>query len=216
MLYYTNIGDRMKRGFTLIEIMGVIIIIGIIGLIVVVSVDKTIRDNKEKMYQLEISNIEGAARTWGVKNISYLPDEDGKSISIPLIVLKQNGLIDKDIINPKNETLFYNNMYIDIIYRNGNYIYDVVEESGSEIPNDLDVPIIIFFDSLNIDLVVDEELKSKGIAILRDGNKLNLDSSSSYLTKDTNLDLNSKGTYDYSIIINDGKSFTATRKITVK
>lgn len=206
----------MKRGFTLIEIMAVIIILGTIGLIVTVSVDKTIRDNKEKMHQMQISGIEDAARTWGTKNISYLPDNDGQSISIPLVALKKDGLIDKEITNPKNETLFYNNMYIDITYKDGNYDYDVVEESGSEIPNDLDVPTIIFYEKLNSEVAVGVEPENKGIVILRDGNKLSLNSTSTYITTNTNLDLNNVGTYDYTVTVNDGKTFTITRKITVK
>ncbi len=133
----------MKRGFTLIELMAVIFILGVVTTIAVVAVDKTIKDNKEKIYQTQISNIEDAARTWGNAHINLIPDENGDAISIPLLVLKQDGLFDKEYKNPKTDELFYDNMYIDISYENGSYIYNVVEDSGTENYSDLAYPAII-------------------------------------------------------------------------
>lgn len=206
----------MKRGFTLIEIMAVIVILSVVGLIAVVAVDKTIKDNNEKVYQVQISNIEDAARIWGTKHLSYLPDNVDEAISIPLLALKKDGLIDKEITNPKNDSLFYNDMYIDITYKNGVYNYDVVEDSGSITSNDLDTPVIIIYDTLNKDISVGSSVENNGVAILRDDRKIDLNSNSAYITVNNNLNSNTVGTYNYSITVNDGKSFTITRKITVK
>ena len=85
----------MKKGFTLVEIMAVITVLGIIGLIAVVAVDKSIKDNNEKLYQIQVSNIEDAARIWGTNNLSYLPDNKDEAVSIPLVLLKRDSLIDK-------------------------------------------------------------------------------------------------------------------------
>lgn len=143
----------MKKGFTLIELMAVIFILGVVGMIAVVAVDKVIKDNKEKLYQTQISNIEDAARIWGDAHIKLLPDENEGAISIPLLILKQDGLVDKELKNPKNEELFYDNMYIDISYENGTYIYNVVEDSGTknytENYFDLAYPVIILKEKFN-------------------------------------------------------------------
>lgn len=139
----------MKKGFTLIELMAVIFILGVVMTIAVVAVDKTIKDNKENLYQIQISNIEQAARTWGDVHITLLPDENNEAISIPLLVLKQDGLLDKEYKNPKNEKLFFDNMYIDISYENGAYIYNVIEDSGSDNYTDLAYPTIILKDKFN-------------------------------------------------------------------
>lgn len=205
----------MKKGFTLIEIMAVIIILGIVGLIALIAVDKTIKDNNEKAYQMQISNIEDASRIWGANNLSYLPDNSDEVVSIPLVVLKRDGLVDRELTNPKTGELFPNDLYITISYKEGVYRYNVVEDSGVNTTNDLDVPTIILYDILNKDINVGDSINVNGIAILRNGQKINLNSSS-YVTIDTNLNVSTPGVYNYNIIVNDGKSFTMTRKITVK
>lgn len=141
----------MKRGFTLIELMAVIIILGIVGMISVIAVDKVIKDNKGSLYNNQVVNIENAAKTWGTKHIKYLPENKDEAISIPLLVLKQDGILTKDIKDPRTEDLFYNNMYIDISYENGAYVYNLIENSGtpSSGETDLDYPSIILKEKYN-------------------------------------------------------------------
>ena len=205
----------MKRGFTLIEIMAVIVVLGSIGLIALTAVDKVIKDNNEKAYQVQISNIEDATRVWGANNLSYLPDNSGEVVSIPLIVLKRDGLVDKELSNPKTGETFPNDLYISISYREGIYQYNVVEDSGISSNNDLDVPIVILYDEVNKEINVGETLDVDGVVILRNGQKVNL-SSGTYITVDTDINSSVPGDYSWSLIANDGKSFTMTRKITVK
>ncbi|MBE6152266.1 MAG: type II secretion system protein [Firmicutes bacterium] len=206
----------MKRGFTLIEVMAVITILAVIGLIAVIAVDKVIKDNNQKLYDVQVSNIEDAARTWGAKNIKYLPDNDFETISIPLLILKQEGLIDKDITNQKTGEKFFDDMYIDITYKDGIYNYNLIENSGGTISDNLDSPTIIIYDTINKEISLGNSLEIDGIVILRDGTIFELNSGSSYVSEDTNFNSNKVGEYYYKIIVNDGKSFTVTRKITVK
>ena len=206
----------MKRGFTLIEVMAVITILAVIGLIAVIAVDKVIKDNNQKLYDVQVSNIEDAARTWGAKNIKYLPDNDFETISIPLLILKQEGLIDKDITNQKTGEKFFDDMYIDITYKDGIYNYNLIENSGGNISDNLDSPTIIIYDTINKEISLGNSLEIDGIVILRDGTIFELNSGSSYVNEDTNFNSNKVGEYYYKIIVNDGKSFTVTREITVK
>lgn len=206
----------MKRGFTLIEVIAVITILGIIGVIAVIAVDKTIKDNNQRLYEMQISNIEDAARTWGAKNIKYLPDNLDEAISIPLVVLKKDGLLDKEIKNPKTGELFFNDMYIDITYKNGIYNYDVVEDSGTDSTDNLDVPTIIFKSTLNQEFSVGEQMNTDAIILLRNGSFIDFESADSYVTVNSNVKNNVAGVYSYEVTIEDGKTFIATRKITVK
>lgn len=200
----------MKRGFTLIEVMAVVIILSIIGVIAVVAVDKTIKDNNEKLYEMQISNIEDAARTWGNAHIKYLPDTKDAAISIPLLALKKDGIVDKKIKNPKTGELFYDNMYIDIIYQDGTYVYSVVEDSGTTNVSSLDAPVIILNDTLNKEINVGDILDVDGFVLYDDNTKKDLDDVGNV---NTNLDTATAGDYYYTITVS---SFTAKRNITVK
>ena len=175
----------MKKGFTLIELMAVIFILGVVGTIAVVSVDKTIKDNKQKLYEIQLSNIKEAARIWGDAHINLIPDENGDAISIPLLLLKQDGLLDKEYKNPKNEELFYDNMYIDISYENGVYIYNVIEDSGTENYFDLSYPAIILKEKFNYNTTstsddvyvssINKEIISTTLSTNNDGNTLTME-----------------------------------------
>lgn len=120
----------MKRGFTLIELMAVIVVLGIIATISVISVDKVIKENKEETYKAQIATIEDAARTWGVKHIKELPDNEGEAISVPLLYLKNEGIISKDLKNPKTNKPFNDDLYVNISYEGGIYKYEVAGSSG--------------------------------------------------------------------------------------
>ena len=133
----------MKRGFTLVELMAVVIVIAVIGLIAIPTVDKTIKDNKNKLYQIQISNIYDAAKTWSDNHVNLLPETRGEAISIPLLLLKQEGLLSIDFKNPKTNEKFYDNMYIDIIYEKDSYTYNVIENSGNTNYSITIVPIIL-------------------------------------------------------------------------
>lgn len=79
----------MKKGFTLVELLGVIIIIGVIALITMPILTNTISQSEEKTYKKQINIIEVAAKEWGVENIDFLPAEDsyiGKAISLKTLI----------------------------------------------------------------------------------------------------------------------------------
>ena len=92
----------MKKGFTLIEVMAVVALIGIISLIVYPAIDKTIKDSREKAYASNIEAIENAAYIYSSS------DELGYSTSyqaLPIQALKDAGLLkDSDIRNPINNS----------------------------------------------------------------------------------------------------------------
>ena len=120
----------MKRGFTLIELMAVIVVLGVLATISIISVDKIIKENKEETYKAQIATIEDAARTWGVKHIKELPDNEGEAISVPLLYFKNEGIISKDFKNSKTNKPFNDDLYVNISYEGGKYKYEVAEESG--------------------------------------------------------------------------------------
>lgn len=93
----------MKKGFTLVEMLSVIVILGIVALIAFPAVDNAIKDSREKAYKQNIEYIESAAVTYSVTNdLGY--EEVYKTLDLQ--VLKNAGLLkDEDIQNPIDNSL---------------------------------------------------------------------------------------------------------------
>ena len=100
-----------KKGFTLIELMAVIVILSVIALITTPIVINTISSVRNELSKEQKQIIENAARMWGVKNLSV--DESGNPIydsdainSITIDELQTAGFLEKkDIKNISEEEL---------------------------------------------------------------------------------------------------------------
>ncbi|MCM1371219.1 MAG: type II secretion system GspH family protein [Clostridium sp.] len=116
-----------KNAFTLIELLAVIVIIGILSTIAFIVVDKTIKDNKEKLYNVQLNNIYDATQMWTVDNMDILRDKTTYCIS--LNILQENNYIDKNIKNPKTDKEFDGNLKIVITDTINGYDYTLDENN---------------------------------------------------------------------------------------
>ena len=103
----------MKKGFTLVELMGVIVLLSILIIIAVPAVTGVLKENKDKLYDSQIKTIETAAKNWASdeENLPKLPS-NGKCIIIYISTLKKGGYLDLDIKNPKTEKPFSDNFMV--------------------------------------------------------------------------------------------------------
>ena len=86
-----------KYGFTLVELLGVIIILGVIALITFPIINKSIKSSKEKALEQVINNIEDAAYKYSISNdIGYQTFYN----KIELSTLMSAGILKDNIINP--------------------------------------------------------------------------------------------------------------------
>ena len=90
--------NKIKNlGFTLVELLGVIIILGVIALITFPIIDKAIKNSKQKALEQIINNIEEAAYNYSIENdLGY--SEYQKKLELSDLI--QQGYLTKDIINP--------------------------------------------------------------------------------------------------------------------
>lgn len=117
-----------KNGFTLIEVLAVIIILGVIGLIVMPVVTNSLKESKDELLEVQLTNIKEAAKTWSADNINKLPTIKDGSKNITLEKLQNEGYIDEGIKNPKTDELFNAKAVCVNIKFNGNkYIYEVIQ-----------------------------------------------------------------------------------------
>ncbi len=89
--------DIFFTGFTLVELLGVIIVLGVIALITFPIVDKLIKDSKEQALERIIDNIEEAAYSYSVENDIGFPMN---KTELSLNKIQQEGYLNTTIINP--------------------------------------------------------------------------------------------------------------------
>lgn len=124
-----------NKGFTFIEILGVITLLALLSTIIILSVNKTLKDSKETLYQTQIEEIKSAASMWRTDNIEIIPDNDYYIVSLQQ--LKDEGYIKNDIINPKTKEEFDKGTLINIginnISLNTEYEkLDYIESTGTQ------------------------------------------------------------------------------------
>lgn len=116
-----------NKGFTLIEVLAVIIILGVIGLIVMPVVTNSLRESKDDLYEVQISNIKEASKTWAADNIYTLPTGVDESVIVTLETLQTEGYIDEGIKNPKTDELFEpTETCVKVLYNGKKYTYTVL------------------------------------------------------------------------------------------
>lgn len=142
-----------KKGFTLVELLGVIVIISVIIGLVFPSVTNTIRKTKETIRDIQINRILDATYDFTLKNISSIPNE-GTVKYITLNQLKKENLIDNDIKNSISNEEYPNDLVISIKNKtrktdkyskiNGNYLYAVEFDFMNSDEYDENRPQIVF------------------------------------------------------------------------
>ncbi len=114
------------KGFTLIELMGVIVILAMLAVITVVGFDKMILNGKQDLYDNQVSIIELSAKEWLTDNPSFRPTED-EPLLITIQTLIDNGYVKGDIQNPKTGKNFDSQMKIRITKVSNNYKYELLD-----------------------------------------------------------------------------------------
>ena len=96
---------KRNKGFTLVELISILTILGIIALITIPIMTKTINKSKEKAREVQIEEIIKAAKKYAIKNSYVLPENVGSHTSIEIETLINENYIDTDqIIDPVTET----------------------------------------------------------------------------------------------------------------
>ncbi len=127
----------MKRGFTLAELLGVVIIIGLISLIAVPAITDSLNHYKKNLCETQVSYMIAAAKNWGTDHLLQLPDE-GESSKIKLSELIKEGYMEGDqdaktaedrlkVINPNTKEYFEPDPVITITKEGKRFIYTIDE-----------------------------------------------------------------------------------------
>lgn len=94
------------NGFTLAELLGVIAILGIIALITVPAIDRSINQGKDDLYKTQIEQLKKGGEDYYTKHLSEMPKEIDKTACKTIAELQKEGYLPLDIKNPKTDKNF--------------------------------------------------------------------------------------------------------------
>ena len=89
-----------EKGFTLIELIGVIVLVSLMVLIIVPTVERAIKVGEINADKQLKDNLILAAKSWAIDNKEKMPKETGVKINIWLSDLQKDGYIERDIKLP--------------------------------------------------------------------------------------------------------------------
>lgn len=113
-----------KKGFTLAELLGIIVILSIIAVISVIAVDTVIKDGRYTTCQTQLKNLEEGAKLLTTDYPELLPTSSEEYTRIPVQVLQNGG----------NVTVRNNSGIINTVTVEGNYIEENLENPMTEKP----------------------------------------------------------------------------------
>ena len=204
-----------NKGFTLIEILAVIVLLGIIALISYPSVKKWIDESKQALYKEQIELIEDSLRNYASNNLLSLPEEDAV-ITFALGQIKESGNMQIEVKNPKNNKCFSNESLLTITRRNKSYIYDIKDLIDVKCEEIEDAPVIKLNGKPIEHITVGDTYVDKG-ATAKSSTGTDL---TSYIT----TTISGEGTIDTSVpgiytvtysVTNDGKTNSSIRNVIV-
>lgn len=138
------------KGFTLAELMGVIVILGILAVIITTTIDRNIVNSRIQTCKSQEENLIQAAQMYVTDNPDKLPSV-GSSADITIAMLRGdsgyegNNYIDDDMENPMTGKVYNPSTYVEITLNEDgtgqtenpkNYHYEVVYVDETECPNE--------------------------------------------------------------------------------
>lgn len=122
----------MNKGFTLAELMGVIVVIGIIAVIVTTTVDRSIKNSRYDTCLAQEKNIVEGAKSWSYDNASNLPGA-GEFKIISVNELQNGNYIEDGLKSPMTNDIYSVDTSVKITSSNGtSYDYEVIYGTEKE------------------------------------------------------------------------------------
>lgn len=90
-----------KKGFTLVELLAVIVLLGLVALIAAPAITGIIKKSKDSLSDSQKTSIELSAKNWATDNMLKLPEYDGQCICVSLRTLQAGGYADLEVKDPK-------------------------------------------------------------------------------------------------------------------
>ena len=216
-----------NKAFTLVELLGVIVLLGILGVVIIPKVGDSITNSKETAYITQEEQIKKAAYDFIVDNIELF--DNTNTITIKLGVLKQKGYLPINIKNPKTRKNISNESTITITKTNEKFeitlnLIDLIEVTENI---DNNSPIIVlngnYVEYINVnsnETEINNNLIENGAkAYSATGQELTEITTQIKIgeTEKTSIKTNTLDTYEITYTVTDnGVTTSATRTVIIR
>lgn len=112
-----------KKGFTLVELLGVIVLLGVLGIIAVSTIDKNIKEGRIKTCKTQEKNIIEGAKAYILDH--QTPTSTSGSEIITVQALEADGYIKDNLINPVTDQEYGEKAKVIVTNNNYKYTYKV-------------------------------------------------------------------------------------------
>lgn len=131
-----------KKGFTLVELLGVIILIGLIALAISSPIVSLINSNSKKIDQAALDLLYTTAEDFMNKDSRTYTKVYGNTYYITIEQLIESGLLEGDFLEAYSEKELSKNSQIKVTVKNKNFKFELLNENIKnihEVCNDLDI-----------------------------------------------------------------------------
>lgn len=98
-----------KKGFTLLEMIAVVGIIGLLSIIVSRPILSLFKQSEETADDIVIQNIVSSSKLWLNDNLPSLSNSSDDTITVSVKTLKEEGYLDEKLIKPSSNELIDEN-----------------------------------------------------------------------------------------------------------
>ncbi len=122
--------NKRIKGFTLVELLAVIVILSLLLLLAVTTVSSQFKNSKDELYDTQLNNVKLAAEMWGSDNKVKL-NSISDCVTLTLGYLKDEGYVDANIKNTYTKELFKDDeVFVNITKETNRYKYEVFDDSS--------------------------------------------------------------------------------------
>lgn len=112
-----------KNGFTLVELLAVIVILGVLSMIVFPATTKIIKKAREDSYNVQVSDIITASKKWIMENSESIDNYETNNINLTLTTLKQEGYLKNTFVKNSKSKKYMAGCVV-IKYENNAFKYE--------------------------------------------------------------------------------------------
>lgn len=116
-----------NKAFTLVELLGVIVVLSLLILLVIPKITSSVKNKTEEIDETTYDIIIRATELYLYDNSSSYEANEGITYCIPLTNLTNNGYLEAPIKNFKDSIDITNIKSVKVEYNNG-YIYNIVDK----------------------------------------------------------------------------------------